>query len=618
MKKFYIVLLSLFTALGASAQTKVATMQGMVNKATSNTATISTDWETGVEGGAVYSFDGSTFIGGISDQALKEAVNGDQIVTIAAWVYGRTTGNQCFFGYGAQNTGFKLQQNGTTISLTTKGVSDVDGVSDNRLAANQWNLIAVAMPAKTSTATQGRYYMTGTDGVYWSRNAVKLTDMALPADADKLFAIGSGNHGNAREGYNGLIANLTVITSGSLLNNREIAELVGPAPTATLAGMKAILNTKIAEAEGNVGTYYSNFDPTTATPVINAAKSVANNNEATVEQIQEAINTLAALQPIYPETGFYYLKSASNQNTENAYLTYNGTNACVEVTSTKTAKHVWYLRRVDGETCVKFMACNLDKYMQTATAPNKSSITHDFANGYGYTFTHVEDGKYIIKDGNGNVLRTENNGDVNQWSNNRNATWTIEPATDVNVIIGSALYTTICLPFDVTLPAGVEAYAITSTNSDYATLTAKTDIPANNGAILKATTDGTYPLNIATASADWTGNLLRGTTKNTYVADAAYVLSNGTNGVALYSADLNKDANGNAGSTHFLNNANKAYLPASEVPNGVNALRFDFGTATAITEIENAKQGAIYDLQGRRVEKAVKGIYIINGKKVVK
>ena len=41
---------------------------------------------------------------------------------------------------------------------------------------------------------------------------------------------------------------------------------------------------------------------------------------------------------------------------------------------------------------------------------------------------------------------------------------------------------------------------------------------------------------------------------------------------------------------------------------------------TGISEIEsnNSVSSAIYDLQGRRVAVANKGIYIINGKKVVK
>ena len=41
------------------------------------------------------------------------------------------------------------------------------------------------------------------------------------------------------------------------------------------------------------------------------------------------------------------------------------------------------------------------------------------------------------------------------------------------------------------------------------------------------------------------------------------------------------------------------------------------GTTDGISKIEVVKSGVIYDLAGRRVEKATKGIYIINGRKVV-
>ena len=91
--------------------------------------------------------------------------------------------------------------------------------------------------------------------------------------------------------------------------------------------------------------------------------------------------------------------------------------------------------------------------------------------------------------------------------------------------------------------------------------------------------------------------------------------------VGFYKATLNKDENGGNGETHFLNSANKAYLPASAVPAGARFLSFDFGNETAIENIEGAENAAntvIYDLSGRRVQKAQKGLYIVNGVKVIK
>ncbi len=79
------------------------------------------------------------------------------------------------------------------------------------------------------------------------------------------------------------------------------------------------------------------------------------------------------------------------------------------------------------------------------------------------------------------------------------------------------------------------------------------------------------------------------------------------------------NAQGNAGTTHFLNNANKAYLVLPQASN-VSFYSFIFGDGTtAIDDIVTNETDStlIYDLAGRRVEKAGKGIYIVNGKKLL-
>ena len=87
------------------------------------------------------------------------------------------------------------------------------------------------------------------------------------------------------------------------------------------------------------------------------------------------------------------------------------------------------------------------------------------------------------------------------------------------------------------------------------------------------------------------------------------------NPVGFYKAALNQSSN-----AAFLNNANKVYLPVAA---GAEApAMFSFGRGEGTTGIETAVSGeqtvVIYDLAGRRVEKMEKGIYIVNGKKVVR
>lgn len=60
------------------------------------------------------------------------------------------------------------------------------------------------------------------------------------------------------------------------------------------------------------------------------------------------------------------------------------------------------------------------------------------------------------------------------------------------------------------------------------------------------------------------------------------------------------------------------YNTTPEINTGNHIYSINEGTATGIHGTENdAKAAVIYDLAGRRVEKAAKGLYIVNGKKVV-
>ena len=123
----------------------------------------------------------------------------------------------------------------------------------------------------------------------------------------------------------------------------------------------------------------------------------------------------------------------------------------------------------------------------------------------------------------------------------------------------------------------------------------------------------------------WDANKLEGSSVNTYIEGDAYVLGKKEGEVGLYKAELNMNEEGvkvgKETGTHFLNNAGKAYLPASAIASTQGVLRFNFGGTTAIESVLNNSTDAnapIYDLTGRRVMNTVKGgIYIQNGKKFI-
>ena len=186
--------------------------------------------------------------------------------------------------------------------------------------------------------------------------------------------------------------------------------------------------------------------------------------------------------------------------------------------------------------------------------------------------------------------------------------------------VSAAKYSTLYLGYAVALPEGVKAYVVEGINNEtgYATLAAVEGVlPANTGFILQAE-QGSYTFKRPTVGegrATIASNMLKGTVEATKIevgTATPYVLGLDANSVVgLYQAKVTEG--------EFLNNANKAYLllDAAQSSN-TYGYRFDGENTTGIETIEtSAQDNVIYDLTGRRVEKAVKGLYIVNGKKVL-
>ncbi len=215
---------------------------------------------------------------------------------------------------------------------------------------------------------------------------------------------------------------------------------------------------------------------------------------------------------------------------------------------------------------------------------------------------------------NNNYLNAQDNV-VKHWGANDNGSSMLVSEADINVTVGTTGYATFYSSSKVTIPVGVQAYVVTAANTS-ATLTPVTGVlPANTGVILKNA--GEYAFKISTEEPQSVTSLLRGSTVNTYYDEEAYVLSKVGEQVGLYKAQM-------VGGK-WLNNANKAYLPKTAVSgSGARFLTFDFDdnaeTGINAVEIEEAApaNAAIYDLSGRRVQSAKSGLYIINGKKVIK
>ena len=212
------------------------------------------------------------------------------------------------------------------------------------------------------------------------------------------------------------------------------------------------------------------------------------------------------------------------------------------------------------------------------------------------------------------------NGSLGYWQNSSAATddgstltFTLE--SDIHELnVGDAGYATLYLGFNAAIPANVEAYVVSEINNGYVTLEQVTGVlPAEEAVIVKAAKGNYGFVQSSKAPAVIGENLLEGTLVDTNIQGEAYVLGMVDGVVGLYKADLNQE-----GGAAFLNNANKAYLPAT-AGMGAASYSFRFPGTTGVEDVktENVNENAIYDLQGRKVLKAVKGVYIINGNKVL-
>ena len=281
-------LLMLLMGTGMNAQVIVARMQDLANAATNSEATKatpSTEWTTSVEGGAIYDFADGKYLGGIVNDAVVEALEGDQYVTIAMWVYGRTSSLQSVFGYGDSNNGLAFELNSLKLKITAKGssgFSESENFTATNMPENDWYLVAYSLRGKASTATTNtyRYLNSTTNGQYYTKNDHRFHDKAAVGEESQKFAIGSKCQGEPAESFTGKIANLTVIRSSALLDNQGVLTYLGAAPTAETesdfryvtvnytAGSNTFRRTvKVSGASFTVPTpdYYSNVNPSSFT-----------------------------------------------------------------------------------------------------------------------------------------------------------------------------------------------------------------------------------------------------------------------------------------------------------------------------------------------------------------
>lgn len=162
----------------------------------------------------------------------------------------------------------------------------------------------------------------------------------------------------------------------------------------------------------------------------------------------------------------------------------------------------------------------------------------------------------------------------------------------------------------------IEAYQVTGYEGTAITKEQITGtVAANTGLLVKGTANKTYVVPVVASGTNYSA------TNMMVESVSGGTVNAGDMGVVNY---VLMNVSGNAvfqwiGSTPATLGANKAYLsiPGGPTPAGARGLEID-GDVTAIKNIKvGTEDNVYYDLQGRRVLYPTKGLYIVNGKKVI-
>jgi hypothetical protein len=140
-------------------------------------------------------------------------------------------------------------------------------------------------------------------------------------------------------------------------------------------------------------------------------------------------------------------------------------------------------------------------------------------------------------------------------------------------------------------------------NGSSVELTAVTEVPANNAVLIEGAGKHSFP--VVTSATAITDNDLKVSDGNVEGDGTIYVLANGTDGVGFYKLATDEKVP-----------AGKGYLKITG--NSPEFIGFG-GAATGINDVRSKKadRGEVYNLAGQRVAQPTKGLYIVNGKKVI-
>ena len=342
-------------------------------------------------------------------------------------------------------------------------------------------------------------------------------------------------------------------------------------------------------------------------------------NKSTVPFDESLLDKLEALSRMQLKPGFYTLSCGDNLYLNDDVVVSDNMRSLTALTSDKI-KNIFYL--TEDQELVGYASGYGFTYANCNTGkPEEGYNTFTFSKA-------AEDGKYLVKAEDGKsvygwadryLTAVDGKLVVNEGVKKNATAWTIEAVTELPVTLnyageGLGAYGTLWSPVALNIPDGIKAF-YGSVSEDNALVLTEVEggvIPAEAGVVLWDEIATTTYVKILEINADATveapeENKFEGWVFTRVNENKGYYYSLGkmNDHMAFYKYT-------GANLSGF-----RARI-ARQNAQGIQSLSFRFANPTSIEEVISGFQNnAVYDLNGRRVTTPEKGIYIVNGKKVI-
>lgn len=400
-------------------------------------------------------------------------------------------------------------------------------------------------------------------------------------------------------------------------NHYLIAADVAPVQTVTTTPTNNVLNVDVRAPYSTTLNVYRVLDG-----VKEDAPFITKNLTETDDKVADWVYTFPLCVQI--DEAWYEATLKDGKFGEQGTFTNDAIEKTVDYTSNANIVGFWDQSHTNTVDNLNYSGGSMDTYWKETAIGSLEAGTYEMTAMQTESYSSELYGGWVSADEKGTLLASfgkdnrtkvftlatdEESVQLYRGSNGRMDYILLKKNPSVTVTIGStgfATYSNAQYALDFTNVEGLKAYAVTVDGEQLQTAEVTAAVPASTGLLLKGAADTYNVPAVATAEALADNDLLP--TTGSTLSEAGYVFYGLTENDGKVCFGLIGD---------FPPSVGKAYLKVADTGEARAFYHFAETDVTGINEIGNRQSSnrQMYDLQGRRLMKAARGLYIIDGKK---